>query len=170
MHRGHAAVPLLPLRHRCCPGCHLGTQDLVGLRVFLQSTREELGAVVDLFDGTGTHDVLRIHLLPRSSPAAAAAAEGVAAAEAAAEGAAQASEPKHLLLPFVKAMVPVVDLAAGRMEITPPEGLLDLAMAPTKALPRTESRGRRQRRGQRPRASGSPAGGSGSESGPGGDL
>jgi 16S rRNA processing protein RimM len=33
----------------------------------------------------------------------------------------------EVLVPFVKAMVPVVDVAARRVEIAPPEGLLDLA-------------------------------------------
>jgi 16S rRNA processing protein RimM len=30
------------------------------------------------------------------------------------------------LVPFVKAIVPEVDLTAGRVVLTPPEGLLDL--------------------------------------------
>ena len=33
----------------------------------------------------------------------------------------------ELLVPFVKAMVPVVDVAARRLEVDPPEGLLDLS-------------------------------------------
>ncbi len=33
---------------------------------------------------------------------------------------------RQTLIPFVKAIVPVVDLDAGRVAITPPEGLLDL--------------------------------------------
>ncbi|MCW2621568.1 MAG: rRNA processing protein RimM [Frankiales bacterium] len=33
----------------------------------------------------------------------------------------------ELLVPFVRAMVPVVDVAAGHVVIEPPEGLLDLA-------------------------------------------
>ncbi len=36
----------------------------------------------------------------------------------------------ELLVPFVKAIVPVVDLAAGTLEVDPPEGLLELAVAP----------------------------------------
>ncbi len=35
-------------------------------------------------------------------------------------------KPKTLLIPFVKDIVPVVDIAAGRIEITPPPGLIDL--------------------------------------------
>lgn len=34
--------------------------------------------------------------------------------------------PKTLLIPFVEAIVPVVDIAKGRIEITPPPGLVDL--------------------------------------------
>ncbi|MCJ8279194.1 MAG: ribosome maturation factor RimM, partial [Rivularia sp. ALOHA_DT_140] len=33
---------------------------------------------------------------------------------------------KTVLIPFVKEIVPVVDLEAGRIEITPPDGLLEL--------------------------------------------
>jgi 16S rRNA processing protein RimM len=33
---------------------------------------------------------------------------------------------RRALVPFVKAIVPTVDLSAGRMVLTPPEGLLDL--------------------------------------------
>ena len=32
----------------------------------------------------------------------------------------------EVLVPFVKAMVPVVDVAGRRLEVEPPEGLLDL--------------------------------------------
>ena len=37
-----------------------------------------------------------------------------------------ASSGSEVLVPFVKAMVPVVDVAARRLEVEPPEGLLDL--------------------------------------------
>jgi 16S rRNA processing protein RimM len=36
----------------------------------------------------------------------------------------------ELLVPFVKAMVPVVDVSARRLEVDPPEGLLDLTAEP----------------------------------------
>lgn len=37
-----------------------------------------------------------------------------------------AHDDRELLVPFVKAMVPVVDLAAGRVLVDPPAGLFDL--------------------------------------------
>ncbi|HVX45335.1 MAG TPA: ribosome maturation factor RimM [Mycobacteriales bacterium] len=36
------------------------------------------------------------------------------------------SDGSEVLVPFVRAIVPVVDVADGRLEIDPPEGLLDL--------------------------------------------
>lgn len=71
--------------------------DLVGLTVVDQATQAVIGRVESLIP-TG-QDLLEIRL----------DATGTCT-----------------LLPFVEAIVPVVDLAAGRLEITPPPGLLDL--------------------------------------------
>ena len=74
-------------------------QELVGLRVELLASGEEVGVVEDLMDGTGTHDVLQI-----------------------VNGAGQ-----RILLPFVKELVPEVDVrGAGVIRIEPPEGLLEV--------------------------------------------
>jgi 16S rRNA processing protein RimM len=40
------------------------------------------------------------------------------------------TDGRELLIPFVKPIVPVVDIAAGYLEITPPEGLLNLEDLP----------------------------------------
>jgi 16S rRNA processing protein RimM len=134
-------------------------QDLVGLAVSLAGG-QAVGVVVDLFDGTGTHDVLRIQLDPAFQPPAASGSDddeeegggggrrGRGAAKEAPAG------PRFVLLPFVKALVPVVDLAARRMEITPPEGLFDLATSGAAKTVRVESGGERQRRKPRPRVGG----------------
>jgi len=45
----------------------------------------------------------------------------------------------RIWIPFVKDIVPVVDIAANRVEITPPEGLLDLNV-PMEGLSRKEIR------------------------------
>jgi 16S rRNA processing protein RimM len=39
-------------------------------------------------------------------------------------------DARELMIPFVKAIVPSVDLAGGVLTIDPPDGLLDLAAAP----------------------------------------
>jgi 16S rRNA processing protein RimM len=71
--------------------------DLIGLSVYDQATQTLVGTVRNMT--TAGHDVLEID---------------------------QEGRDKPILVPFVMAIVPVVDLAARRIEITPPPGLLDL--------------------------------------------
>jgi 16S rRNA processing protein RimM len=71
--------------------------DLIGLPVYEQATQTLVGTVSNM--NTAGHDVLEIK---------------------------QEGRDKPILVPFVMAIVPVVDLAAKRIEITPPPGLLDL--------------------------------------------
>ena len=135
----------------------------MGLTVVLQHSGEVVGHVTDVFDGTGTHDVLRIQLAPAQLERLAASSGG-SSEEGSEEGSGEeqgqegggggssgAAGPRHVLLPFAKAMVPVVDLAARRMEITPPEGLLELAAPSNQRRQRRENRGKRERRHPRPR-------------------
>lgn len=124
---------------------HVG--DLIGLSVVLRSDQSIVGKVTNVF--TMGHDMLEVTMsLPAIAPeeaAQSAAAEGAEAAKLM-DDAAQPStrnkaarklklqarkknkpeKPKTLLIPFVEEIVPVVDVAAGRIEITPPPGLLDL--------------------------------------------
>eukprot|EP00884_Botryococcus_braunii_P022951 jgi/Botrbrau1/933/Bobra.0167s0044.1 len=90
-------------------------QELVGMQVLRVGSEELVGEVVDLYDGTGTHDVLRIRL---------ASANG--------QGPTQTA-----LLPFVKQFVPDVDRRSRLMRIAPPEGWI---MASDRDTPR-EARG-----------------------------
>ena len=52
--------------------------------------------------------------------------------------------PRTMLLPFARAFAPMVDRAERRMEITPPEGLLEAATE--ERLPAKEKRGQRRPR------------------------
>jgi 16S rRNA processing protein RimM len=82
-------------------------RDLVGLEVFNQLTGEIVGVVVDLI--AAGNDLL------------------VVRRDSAAENENQESSAnKEILIPFVKAIAPVVDLDRKRIEITPPPGLLEL--------------------------------------------
>ncbi|MEO0533476.1 MAG: ribosome maturation factor RimM [Cyanobacteria bacterium P01_A01_bin.123] len=73
--------------------------DLIGLRVFDQHQQAEIGVVVDVF--SAGNDLLEVELT-------------------------SAIKPRRVLVPFVEAIVPVVDIEAGRVEIKPPAGLLDV--------------------------------------------
>jgi 16S rRNA processing protein RimM len=79
--------------------------DLIGLAVILQSSQTQIGTITNLF--SAGNDLLEVTLTnPPSSDTA------------------NAKNPPKVLVPFVEAIVPVVDLKAGRVEITPPKGLL----------------------------------------------
>lgn len=73
--------------------------DLVGLEVRLQASGSGIGRVSDLIHAG--NDLLEVELTG-STP------------------------PRRVLVPFVEAIVPVVNLEAGWLEISPPDGLLDL--------------------------------------------
>lgn len=70
--------------------------DLVGLEVRLDEDTETIGTVTDLI--SGGNDLLEIHL----------------------------KDGRTVLVPFVKTIVPDVELELGWLRITPPPGLLDL--------------------------------------------
>lgn len=71
--------------------------DLIGLRAIDRSTGEDVGEVIGLV--AGAQDLLEIRVTARD---------------------------RVVMVPFVDAIVPVVDVAAGRLELEPPPGLLDL--------------------------------------------
>ncbi|ALF51828.1 16S rRNA processing protein RimM [Nostoc piscinale CENA21] len=74
--------------------------DLIGLEVFLQTSGELLGKVVDVIPAG--NDLLEVELLNHEKA------------------------NKTVLIPFVKEITPVVDIASRRVEILPPPGLLDI--------------------------------------------
>jgi 16S rRNA processing protein RimM len=69
--------------------------DLVGLKVYEQAEQTLVGVVTDVL--AAGHDLLEVQL----------------------------AAGKKVLIPFVEPIVPVVDLAQQRIEITPPAGLLE---------------------------------------------
>ncbi len=77
--------------------------DLIHLEVYHQG--EKIGRVIDFYEAG--NDLLVVELMPVN-------------------GADSDPDPKMVLIPFVTAIVPVVDIANQRLEINPPPGLLDL--------------------------------------------
>lgn len=70
--------------------------ELIGLQVFDQATQTLIGEVVDIL--SAGNDLLQVKYH---------------------------DQDQTVLIPFVTAIVPVVDLAARRIEITPPTGLIE---------------------------------------------
>lgn len=75
--------------------------DLIGLQVFEQASQTLVGEVVNVL--AAGNDLLEVQYLQEGQP-----------------------DKKTVLIPFVRAIVPVVDLAQQRIEITPPDGLIEL--------------------------------------------
>ncbi|EKV03642.1 16S rRNA processing protein RimM [Leptolyngbya sp. PCC 7375] len=86
---------------------HVG--ELMGLAVILQETGEQIGSVIDVY--RAGNDLLEVALVS-DQPEEATKDNGQIKA-------------RTVLIPFVEAIVPVVDLTQGRVEITPPDGLID---------------------------------------------
>ncbi len=84
--------------------------DLIGLEVFMQESGESVGTVVDVI--AAGNDLLQVKLHQLS-------VDGK-------EDMTKDKGQKTVLIPFVKAIAPVVDLSAKRIEITPPPGLLEI--------------------------------------------
>ncbi|OKH60704.1 ribosome maturation factor RimM [Scytonema sp. HK-05] len=82
--------------------------DLIGLQVFMQESGELVGTVVDVIPAG--HDLLEVQLPQQQH-------KGQTTKD---------KKQKTVLIPFVKAIAPVVDIAARRIEITPPDGLLEI--------------------------------------------
>lgn len=96
--------------------------DLIGLEVYNQYTQTVIGTVVDVIPAG--NDLLEVELTPTSE--AQAAADPSDSIEPLDEDLdPETPEPKTVLIPFVKAIAPIVDLDAKRIEITPPAGLIE---------------------------------------------
>jgi 16S rRNA processing protein RimM len=80
--------------------------DLVGMAVYHKKTQEFIGTVVALY--SLGNDLLEVEL-----------PQQIAATET-------ETNTKKVLIPFVKDIVPLVDLKSKRIEIDPPLGLLDI--------------------------------------------
>ncbi len=86
--------------------------DLIGLQVFMQENGELVGTVVDVL--SAGNDLLEVQLHQQQET------EKIQNLKS------KIQNRKTVLIPFVKAIAPVVDLETGRIEITPPAGLLSI--------------------------------------------
>lgn len=97
--------------------------DLIGLEVFNQLTQEVLGTVVDVL--SAGNDLLEVQLALTAAPTPV-SSEAIVQVKKPGKKSKQSAKPKTVLIPFVKAIAPVVDIENKRIEITPPPGLLEI--------------------------------------------
>ena len=77
--------------------------DLIGLSVFIQDSGKLIGKVIDVIPAG--NDLLEVELDDSEK---------------------KEKRKKTVLIPFVMAIAPIVDLETSRIEITPPPGLLEI--------------------------------------------
>jgi 16S rRNA processing protein RimM len=83
------------------------SQDLIDLPVFHQVTGAQIGIVADIF--TAGHEILVVNA-PNGD-----------------------GKTVEVMIPFVKAIVPIVNIADRRIEVLPPPGLLEIYLKDSKA-------------------------------------
>ncbi|MEH2379204.1 MAG: ribosome maturation factor RimM [Nostoc sp.] len=91
--------------------------DLIGLEVFMQASGELVGTVVDII--SAGNDLLEVKLNPSFTHNKQQMTNDKGQMT-------NDKKQKTVLIPFVHAIAPVVDLPSGRIEITPPPGLLEI--------------------------------------------
>ena len=100
--------------------------DLIGLSVIDQKTGKTIGTVIDLV--SAGHDLLVVNPEPKepTENAPASDSQNELSQNSRPKGKKTSSKNSEILIPFVREIVPVVNIANGRIEIDPPAGLLDL--------------------------------------------
>ena len=100
--------------------------DLIDLEVFHRETGENIGVVVNLY--TTGHDLLEVKLHQQPNPEVKPTRDlsQISRKSKRKKYKPQKFKPATILIPFVKEIVPVVDISNQRIEISPPDGLLEV--------------------------------------------
>lgn len=100
--------------------------DLIDLEVFNQLTGEAVGVVVDVIPAGNDLLEVKLNKQPEPAPTKPEAPLPNRTSKIRKPKRQTEQKPATVLIPFVKAIAPVVDLQRGRIEITPPTGLLEV--------------------------------------------
>lgn len=107
--------------------------DLMDLEVYDRTTGENIGVTVDMY--TAGNDLLEVKLHRQPEPKQPEIIDTAPISRKSKRkkprSKAKLSKPATVYIPFVKEIVPVVDLEHKRIEITPPPGLLEIVLDST---------------------------------------
>ncbi len=98
--------------------------DLINLEVYNQLTGEIIGVVVDVFWAGNDLLEVKLHRQPPVEEVSTPDLSKITRTSKKRKFRGKKHKPVTVFIPFVKEIVPVVDIEVGRMEITPPPGLL----------------------------------------------
>lgn len=100
--------------------------DLVGMEVYQQQTGENIGVVVDLYSAGNDLLEIKLHQQPATQAKSERDLSQISRRSKRKKYKPKSSKAVTVFVPFVKEIVPVVDLPQRRIEITPPDGLIDI--------------------------------------------
>lgn len=100
--------------------------DLVGLEVYHQETGENIGVVVDLYSAGNDLLKIKLHQQPETSAKPARDLSKISRRSKRKKYKPKSEQPVTVFVPFVKEIVPIVDITQQRLEISPPEGLINI--------------------------------------------
>lgn len=100
--------------------------ELIDLDVYHQETGEKIGVVTDLF--TAGNDLLEVRLerQPKTTEKVVRDLSEISRRSKRKQFRPKPPKPATILIPFVREIVTIVDLEQGRIEINPPDGLLEI--------------------------------------------
>ncbi len=96
--------------------------ELINLEVYHQETGESIGVIIDIY--TAGNDLLEVKLHKQPTPEKIIEIDFDSNSKR--KRKVKQQKPATIFIPFVKEIVPVVDIENNRIEITPPSGLLEL--------------------------------------------
>ncbi|HEY9597726.1 MAG TPA: ribosome maturation factor RimM [Cyanophyceae cyanobacterium] len=100
--------------------------DLIDMEVVNQLTGESVGVVVDVIPAGNSLLEVKLYQQPEPEAPKPEAAPPTRTSKIRKPKRQTEKKPATVLIPFVKAIAPVVDLQNHRIEITPPAGLLEI--------------------------------------------
>jgi 16S rRNA processing protein RimM len=100
--------------------------DLMGTEVYHQQTGENIGVVVDLYSAGNDLLEIRLHKQPEDQAKPEKDLSQISRHSKRKKYRPKPSKPLTVFIPFVKEIVPIVDLANQRLEISPPDGLINI--------------------------------------------
>lgn len=103
--------------------------DLISLQVYNQETGENIGVITEVF--SAGNDILEVtlHNQPEKLPDIIPDLEKISRISKRKKFKTKKHKNVTILIPFVKDIVPIVNLEKGLIEINPPKGLLNLDLA-----------------------------------------
>ena len=100
--------------------------DLVGLEVFHQETQENIGVVIDLYSAGNDLLEIRLHKQPNIEVKPETDLSQISRRSKRKKYRAKSKKPVTVFIPFVKEIVPIVDISNQKIEISPPDGLINI--------------------------------------------